>query len=155
MSTPMAKVSIAKSTLMSPRANRISTISFTMGRRPPWCIPMFCELQKLAGAHYLRQSAAGRTPVDELVDRALLGCVLCEVDPGCKVRKVLDVPLGKNINTTVGSRSCFCRKRTGLVQLSPLCCPRATAAHDRLGPCLPPCRPSCSASPLPSGARSC
>jgi hypothetical protein len=33
--TPIAKVSVANKTLTSPFANKISTISLIMGRRPP------------------------------------------------------------------------------------------------------------------------
>ena len=37
--TPMAKVSVVKSSLMRPRAKSISTHSFMMGSSPEWCTP--------------------------------------------------------------------------------------------------------------------
>lgn len=37
MLTPMAKVSVANSTLTRPRENSISITSFRMGRMPLWC----------------------------------------------------------------------------------------------------------------------
>ena len=40
MLIPMENVSVAKRTLMSPSPKRISTTSFSRGRRPPWWIPM-------------------------------------------------------------------------------------------------------------------
>mmetsp|Transcript_6210 Transcript_6210/g.21836 ORF Transcript_6210/g.21836 Transcript_6210/m.21836 type:complete len:282 (-) Transcript_6210:707-1552(-) len=38
--TPIANVSVQKSTLTSPRQKSISTISLTIGSRPAWCTPM-------------------------------------------------------------------------------------------------------------------
>mmetsp|Transcript_8517 Transcript_8517/g.31191 ORF Transcript_8517/g.31191 Transcript_8517/m.31191 type:complete len:387 (+) Transcript_8517:1060-2220(+) len=37
--TPIANVSVENRTFKSPRQNNISTISFTIGRRPAWCTP--------------------------------------------------------------------------------------------------------------------
>ena len=40
MLSPMAKVSVAKSALIRPSWNRSSVVSFRIGSRPPWWMPM-------------------------------------------------------------------------------------------------------------------